>query len=128
MITTKQKKEAERDLAIPQRLPSIPSQEQSFGYRLDPSTKKLVTNDSPKIMFAKRMAIKEEDFYFQRVQSTLGKNQKTMVFSSVARSSPELKHLLDLPPSTKYHPEHHKEIGHTKSSTINLAVSQGRFQ
>lgn len=79
-------------------------------------------------MFAKKLALKEEDFYFQRVQNTIGKNHKTSFVSKVARSSPEIKHSIQIPNATQYHPEKYRGIGHNKTPTANLANNQARFE
>lgn len=52
-----------------QVLPSIPSQEQSFGYKYDEEYQKLVNNINPKILFSCDLKIgSEKDFIFQKTQ------------------------------------------------------------
>lgn len=72
---------------MPQRLPSIPSQEQSYGYRIDQNTQKLVYNDNPKIIFAQKMPTKEE-VHFQRTSNSMGKGVKCWFSGNSKRLSP----------------------------------------
>lgn len=46
---------------ISQSIPSIPTAEQSFGYRVDQSTKQLVQNENPNILLARKTITKEID-------------------------------------------------------------------
>lgn len=87
ILTSKDQKAKEKEI-VPQRLPSIPTHEQSYGYRYDGESNRLVNNDDPKIMFAKRGIVLEEDVYFQRAQSQLGKGPKCSLNSQVPRASP----------------------------------------
>lgn len=88
----------------PQRLPSIPTQDQSYGYRLDPKSQKLVYNDNPKIIFAQKSSTTAtpKDDYFQRTQSQLGKGPKCSMASNGQRSSCEIKHQVEVPNATYY--------------------------
>lgn len=108
-------------------MPSIPTNEHAYGYRYDAASNKLVYNDSPKIMFAKKLTVLDEDnFYFQRTQQSLGKGQKCNFMGTVKRSSPELQYQLDLPNSTQYDPDKYMSIGnHKKSKTNGCFVGQG---
>ena len=54
IIRQEERREKEREWETPQRLPSIPGQLNSYGYRVEVGTNKLVQNDSPKILFNKK--------------------------------------------------------------------------
>lgn len=81
-------------------------------------------------MFAKKASSPEEDFYFQRVQTSIGQGQKCSFLSKVERASPQLSHQADLPNPARYDPDAHFRIGTEKhkTETWGFRKARGRFE
>lgn len=107
----KAKRLKENELNELQHLPSIPTSQQSYGYRIDGKTNKLVSNYNPKILFTQTLNTtgnEKEDFYFQRSHKPLGKGSKMIINSTSKRIPNELTHQLSNPNFYTYN--HHQQL------------------
>lgn len=128
LIDSKLKKERWEKINDVQILPSIPSMDRSFGYKIDEATNKLVSNCNPKIIFTQTITPNEkEDFYFQRSVNSLSNPKNCIINSTSKRSINELTHQLKNPKLNSYNSDKYFTIKESCKQTNGTNAIQANL-